>query len=33
MGAAWRNPTTTNLERVAEMIRAVHDLGGPRDLR
>jgi biotin synthase len=27
MGAAWRNPTDTNLERVAEMIRAVHDLG------
>ena len=27
MGAAWRNPTDTHLERVAEMIRAVHDLG------
>jgi biotin synthase len=27
MGAAWRNPTDTNLERVAAMIRAVHDLG------
>jgi len=27
MGAAWRNPTDTNLERVAEMVRAVHDLG------
>ena len=27
MGAAWRNPTDTNLERVAEMIRAVHGLG------
>jgi biotin synthase len=27
MGAAWRNPTDTNLERVAEMIRAVHELG------
>jgi biotin synthase len=27
MGAAWRNPTDTNLERVGEMIRAVHDLG------
>jgi biotin synthase len=27
MGAAWRNPSDTNLERVAEMIRAVHDLG------
>jgi biotin synthase len=27
MGAAWRNPTDTSLERVAEMIRAVHDLG------
>jgi biotin synthase len=27
MGAAWRNPTDKNLERVVEMIRAVHDLG------
>ena len=27
MGAAWRNPTDSNLERVIEMIRAVHDLG------
>ena len=27
MGAAWRNPTDTHLERVAEMVRAVHDLG------
>lgn len=27
MGAAWRNPTDKNLERVAEMIAAVHDLG------
>jgi len=27
MGAAWRNPTDTNLDRVAEMVRAVHDLG------
>ncbi len=27
MGAAWRNPTDKNLERVIEMIRAVHDLG------
>ncbi|OGT90555.1 MAG: biotin synthase BioB [Gammaproteobacteria bacterium RIFOXYD12_FULL_61_37] len=27
MGAAWRNPTDTNLERVVAMVRAVHDLG------
>lgn len=27
MGAAWRSPTDTNLEQVAQMIRAVHDLG------
>ena len=27
MGAAWRNPTDTNLERVVEMIGAVRDLG------
>ncbi len=27
MGAAWRNPTDKNLERVIEMIRTVHDLG------
>jgi len=27
MGAAWRNPTNRNLERVIEMIRAVRDLG------
>jgi len=27
MGAAWRNPTDRNLERVIEMIRAVGDLG------
>jgi biotin synthase len=27
MGAAWRNPTDTNLERVAEMVAAVGDLG------
>ena len=27
MGAAWRNPTDKNLERVIEMITAVHDLG------
>jgi biotin synthase len=27
MGAAWRNPTDKNLERVMQMIRAVHDLG------
>ncbi|HEB96382.1 MAG TPA: biotin synthase BioB [Sedimenticola thiotaurini] len=27
MGAAWRNPTDRNLERVIEMIRAVRDLG------
>ncbi|MET0103473.1 MAG: biotin synthase BioB [Sedimenticola sp.] len=27
MGAAWRNPTDKNLERVIEMIQAVHDLG------
>jgi biotin synthase len=27
MGAAWRNPTDRNLERVVEMIQAVRDLG------
>jgi biotin synthase len=27
MGAAWRNPTDKNLERVIEMIEAVRDLG------
>ena len=27
MGAAWRNPTDTNLERVVAMVRAVKDLG------
>jgi biotin synthase len=27
MGAAWRNPTDANLERVIEMIKAVRDLG------
>ncbi|MES9872960.1 MAG: biotin synthase BioB [Candidatus Sedimenticola sp. 20ELBAFRAG] len=27
MGAAWRNPTDKNLERVIEMIQAVRDLG------
>lgn len=27
MGAAWRNPTDKNLQRVVEMIRTVHDLG------
>ncbi len=27
MGAAWRNPTDRNLERVIEMIQAVHALG------
>jgi len=27
MGAAWRNPTDRNLDRVIEMIQAVHDLG------
>ncbi len=27
MGAAWRNPTDKNLQRVEEMIRTVHDLG------
>jgi biotin synthase len=27
MGAAWRGPTDTNLERVAEMVEAVHALG------
>ncbi len=27
MGAAWRNPSDRNLERVIEMIEAVHDLG------
>ncbi len=26
MGAAWRNPTDNNLERVIEMIEAVHEL-------
>ena len=27
MGAAWRNPTDKNLDRVIEMIQAVRDLG------
>lgn len=27
MGAAWRNPTDKNLEKVIEMVRAVKDLG------
>ena len=27
MGAAWRNPTDRNLDKVIEMIQAVHDLG------
>ncbi len=27
MGAAWRNPTDRNLERVIEMVAAVHELG------
>ncbi len=27
MGAAWRNPTDKNLEKVIEMVEAVHDLG------
>ena len=27
MGAAWRNPTDRNLDKVIEMIRAVRDLG------
>jgi len=27
MGAAWRNPTDRNLQRVIEMIQGVHDLG------
>jgi biotin synthase len=27
MGAAWRNPTDKNLERVVEMVEAVHELG------
>jgi len=27
MGAAWRNPTDTNLAKVAEMVEAVRDLG------
>ena len=27
MGAAWRNPTDKNLERVIEMVQAVHGLG------
>ncbi|MCB1760362.1 MAG: biotin synthase BioB [Gammaproteobacteria bacterium] len=27
MGAAWRNPTDSNLTRVVEMIQGVHDLG------
>ena len=27
MGAAWRNPSDKNLQRVVEMIRTVHDLG------
>ncbi len=27
MGAAWRNPTDTNLQTVAEMVKAVKDMG------
>ncbi|KAA6187782.1 biotin synthase BioB [Thiohalocapsa marina] len=27
MGAAWRNPTDRNLQQVADMVSAVHDLG------
>ena len=27
MGAAWRNPTDKNLDKVIEMITAVHDMG------
>jgi biotin synthase len=27
MGAAWRNPTDKNLDKVITMVRAVHDLG------
>jgi len=27
MGAAWRNPTDTNLQRVADMVKAVKDMG------
>ncbi|MBA1330783.1 biotin synthase, partial [Candidatus Endoriftia persephone str. Guaymas] len=27
MGAAWRNPTDKNLERVIEMVEAVHGMG------
>ncbi len=27
MGAAWRNPTDRNLDRVIEMVAAVHELG------
>jgi biotin synthase len=27
MGAAWRNPTDTNLDRVVAMVETVHDLG------
>ncbi len=27
MGAAWRNPTDKNLDRVIDMIQAVHELG------
>ncbi|MEW8284401.1 MAG: biotin synthase BioB [Candidatus Thiodiazotropha endolucinida] len=27
MGAAWRNPTDKNLERVVDMVEAVHELG------
>lgn len=27
MGAAWRNPTDKNLERVMEMVHGVHELG------
>lgn len=27
MGAAWRNPTDKNLQRVIEMVQAVHELG------
>ncbi|WP_457668058.1 biotin synthase BioB [Thiolapillus sp.] len=27
MGAAWRNPTDTNLQKVVDMVRAVKDMG------
>jgi biotin synthase len=27
MGAAWRNPSDKNLEKVVDMVQAVHDLG------